>query len=78
MSDDQVLSEEPLLEGQFVFPSSEDEKPFVRLENTKATTTDEDGESRVRMEALSKGGGKNADETTDWYYIRQSYSLIEQ
>lgn len=31
-------------------------KPLVRLEDTKAATTDENGNSRVRMEALSRGG----------------------
>ena len=29
-----------------------EEKPFVKLENTDATVTDEDGESRVLMAGL--------------------------
>lgn len=45
--------------------SANDEKPFVRLEETKAATTDEEGNSRVRMEALSKGGEKQSDEEVE-------------
>ncbi|WP_455448141.1 hypothetical protein [Natrinema thermotolerans] len=41
--------------------SDEDKKSFVRLADTKATTTDEEGNSRARMEALSKGGERDPD-----------------
>lgn len=42
--------------------SSEEEKPLVKLQNTKASTTDGNGNPRARMEALSKGGEKRSDE----------------
>lgn len=45
--------------------SDDGEKPFVKLENTKAATTDEEGNSRVRMEALSKGGEKRSEEEVE-------------
>jgi|AntRauMinimDraft_1070381.scaffolds.fasta_scaffold02336_2 hypothetical protein len=32
------------------------EKPFIRLEDTDATVTDEEGNSRVRMEWLPTDG----------------------
>lgn len=41
--------------------SDEGKKPIVKLENTRAATTDAEGNSRARMEALSKGGEKCPD-----------------
>lgn len=45
--------------------SDEDEKPFVKLEDTEASTTDEDGNPRARMEALGNGGEKRPDEEVE-------------
>lgn len=43
--------------------TDEDDRPLVRLADTRATIEDEDGTTRARMEALSKGGeSRSADE----------------
>ncbi|WP_158413953.1 hypothetical protein [Halorubrum sp. GN11_10-6_MGM] len=39
-----------------------DDVEFVRLADTEATTTDDDGNPRAKMEALSKGGEKDPEE----------------
>lgn len=36
---------------------------YVRLAETEATTTDEEGNVRAKMEALSKGGEKDPEES---------------
>ncbi|MDV7349416.1 hypothetical protein R3751_06445 [Halorubrum distributum] len=35
---------------------------YVRLAETEATTTDEEGNARAKMETLSKGGEKESEE----------------
>ena len=50
-----------------------EEKPFVRLEETDATTTDEDGNSRLRLESLSKGGEKEELDPVH-YWVRKTSS----
>jgi hypothetical protein len=50
--------------------SDEDKRPLVNLEDTKASTTDEEGKPRALMEALGKGGEKPPDETVEQLVAR--------
>ncbi|WP_176696666.1 hypothetical protein [Haloparvum sedimenti] len=44
---------------------NKDDSEYVRLADTDATTTDSDGNPRVKMEALSKGGEKEPDDPAE-------------